>query len=167
MVVGDFFKGVIKGVGEEGSLISEMTHHYHHDGHGIFAFILHGLTATPFMLAMGGLASAWFIYMKKPDIAEWFYNRFRWLHTLLDNKYYIDDFNQKVFAGGAVGLGKVLWNAGDRFLIDDGIVNDSAGFVKKLSDWSRYLQTGYMYHYAFSMIIGVLGLIGWIIYTAG
>ena len=167
MVVGDFFKGAIKGVGEEGSLISEMAHHYHHDGHGIFAFIWHGITAPPFWLALGGLFSAWFIYLKRPSIAEWFYNRFRWLHTLLDNKYYIDDFNQKVFAGGAVGLGKVLWKAGDRFLIDDGIVNDSAAFVKKLSGWSKHLQTGYMYHYAFSMIVGVLALIGWVIFKAG
>ncbi|HEC04702.1 MAG TPA: NADH-quinone oxidoreductase subunit L, partial [Thiothrix sp.] len=91
MVVGDFFKGAIKGVGEHESLVSEISHHYH----GIFPFILHGLSATPFWLAMGGLGSAWFIYMRKPEIAEWFYNKFRWIHTLLDNKYFIDDFNQK------------------------------------------------------------------------
>ncbi len=163
MVVGDFFKGAIKGVGEHESLISEISHHYH----GILPFILHGLSAPPFWLAMGGLGSAWFIYMRKPEIAEWFYNKFRWIHTLLDNKYFIDDFNQKVFAGGAVALGKGLWKYGDRMLIDTGIVNDSAGFVKKLAGWSRYLQTGYMYHYAFSMIIGVLALMGWVIYKAG
>ncbi len=163
MVLGDFFKGVIKGVGEEESLITEMAHHYH----GIMPFILHGLTAPPFWLAMTGLVSAWFIYMKQPGIADWFYNRFHWLHTLLENKYFVDDFNQKVFAGGAVLLGKVLWKAGDRFLIDDSVVNDSAKFVGKLSGWSRYLQTGYMYHYAMSMIVGVLALIGWVIYKAG
>ena len=167
MVVGDFFKGAIKGVGEEGSLISEMAHHYHHDGHGVIAFILHGLISPPFWLAMAGLFSAGYIYLKNPGIAKMFYDRFRGLHTLLDNKYYIDDFNQKVFAGGAVGLGKLLWSAGDRFLIDGAVVNGSAKIINKLSGWSRYLQTGYMYHYAFSMILGVLALIGWVIYTAG
>ncbi len=163
MVMGDFFKGAIAGVGEEGSLITEMSNHYH----GVLAFILHGISLPPFWLAMGGLFSAWFIYLRKPVIAEWFYNRFRWLHTLLDNKYYLDAFNQKVFAGGAVALGKGLWKFGDRMLIDNGIVNDSANFVKKLAGWSKYLQTGYMYHYAFSMIIGLLALMGWVIYKAG
>ncbi len=163
MVLGDFFKGAIKGVGEEGSLINEMAQNYH----GVLAFILHGLMAPPFWLAMAGLVSAWFVYMKKQSVAQWFYDHFRWLHTLLENKYFIDDFNQKVFAGGMVLMGKTLWKAGDRFLIDDSIVNDSAKFVGKLAGWSKYLQTGYMYHYAFTMIVGVLALIGWVIFKAG
>lgn len=160
MVVGDFFKGAIAGVGEEGSLAYEMSSHYH----GVFAFLTHGLMMPPFWLAMGGLASAWFIYMRKPQIATWFYEHFRWLHKLLDNKYFVDDFNKKFFAGGAVGLGKALWKAGDRFLIDGVIVNGSAWLVNKISGTVRHVQTGYMYHYAFSMIVGVLAFISWIIY---
>ncbi|MCK5726606.1 MAG: NADH-quinone oxidoreductase subunit L [Thiotrichaceae bacterium] len=160
MVVGDFFKNVIAGVGTEGSLATEMKDHYH----GIFAFIAHGLMSLPFWLAISGVGSAWFIYMRKPEIASWFYKHFRWLHTLLDNKYYLDAFNQRVFAGGAIALGKGLWAAGDRCLIDGCMVNGSAWIVKKFSAWSRYLQTGFMYHYAFSMIIGLLGLISWVIY---
>lgn len=160
IVVGGFFKGVIKGVGEDGSMISEISDHYH----GIVAFVSHGLQAPPFWLAISGLGSAWFIYMRKPQVAEWCYSHFRWLHTLLDNKYYLDAFNQRVFAGGAVSLGKGLWKAGDRYLIDGALVNGSAWLIKTFSVLSRYLQTGFMYHYAFSMIIGLLGLISWIIY---
>ncbi|CAA6810871.1 MAG: NADH-ubiquinone oxidoreductase chain L (EC [uncultured Thiotrichaceae bacterium] len=160
MVVGDFFKGAIAGVGVEGSLVSEMKATYH----GVFGFITHGLMMPPFWLAMGGLVSAWFIYMRRPEIATWFYKRFRWLHTLLDNKYFVDDFNQKFFASGAVSLGKVLWKAGDRILIDGLLVNGSAWLVNKVSGTVRRIQTGYMYHYAFSMIVGVLAFISWIIY---
>ena len=160
MVVGDFFKGVISGVGEHGTVIHELSEEYH----GVSGFIMHGVMAPPFWLAMSGLVSAWFIYMKKPAIATWFYDKFRWLHTLLDNKYFADDFNQIVFAKGAVSLGKGLWKAGDRFLIDGVMVNGSAWVVNKFSGIIRHMQTGYMYHYAFSMIIGVLAFISWVIF---
>ena len=159
MVVGDFFNGVIT-VADSHHAIADLKEGYH----GIFGFVLHGMMQPPFWLAMAGLGSAWYIYMKNQAIAEFFYNKFRWLHTLLDKKYYADDFNQRVFAGGALALGKGLFKAGDRFVIDTVVVNGSAKLVGWFSGIIRQLQTGYLYHYAFAMIIGVLFIVSWLIF---
>lgn len=161
MVVGDFFKGVIH-VDEAHPAIETIKHHYH----GIWSFVGHGLVSPPFWLAMSGLASAWFIYMKKPSIAQFGYDKLRFVHTLLDKKYFADEFNMAVFAGGALALGKGLWALGDRFLIDGLLVNGSA----KLTSWFallvRQIQTGYLYHYAFSIILGVLAIMSWLLFGA-
>ncbi|MCK5918197.1 MAG: NADH-quinone oxidoreductase subunit L [Cocleimonas sp.] len=159
MVVGDFFSGVIH-VGDSHQAIATLKEGYH----GIFGFVLHGIMQPPFWLAMAGLGSAWYIYLKNQSIAEFFYNKFHWLYTLLDKKYYADDFNQKVFAGGALALGKGLFKAGDRFVIDTVVVNGSAKLVGWFSGVIRKLQTGYLYHYAFAMIIGVLFIVSWLVF---
>jgi NADH-quinone oxidoreductase subunit L len=159
IVMGDFFAGAVHVEPVHGA-IAEMQASYH----GVFGFILHGMMSAPFWLAMGGLGSAWYIYTKNQTIAVWAYNRFRWMHTILDNKYGIDSFNQTVFAGGAIGLGKILWRLGDRFLIDGLIVNGSAKAIGFCSGILRRIQTGYMYHYAFSMILGVLVILSWFIF---
>jgi NADH-quinone oxidoreductase subunit L len=159
MVVGDFFKGVIT-VGDSHPAIAELTEGYH----GILSFVLHGVMAPPFWLAMAGLGSAWYIYMKNDAIARMAYDKFRWLHTLLDKKYFADDFNQKVFAGGALALGTGLFKVGDRLLIDNLIVNGSAKVIGWFSGVVRLIQTGYLYHYAFAMIIGVLFIMSWLIF---
>jgi len=161
MVVGDFFKGAIH-VDNVHPAIENITHHYH----GVFSFVGHGLMAPPFWLAMSGLASAWFIYMKQPSIAQWGYDKLRFIHTLLDKKYFADEFNMAVFAGGAVALGKVLWAAGDRFLIDGLFVNGSAKVTGWFASIVRHVQTGYLYHYAFSIILGVLAIMSWLLFGA-
>ena len=98
--------------------------------------------------------------MVNPRVPAWLYKTFRPLHTLLDNKYYLDKFNEAVFAGGARLLGNGLWNVGDKMLIDGlVVVNGSARVVAWLAALSRLMQTGYIYHYAFVMIIGVLGFL--------
>lgn len=173
MVVGDFFKGVIHVndqahgfVKEDNPLVSahlsiqEISAGYH----GVMGFILHGLMAPPFWLAMSGLAAAWYVYMKNDSIADWAYERFRWLHSLLDNKYYVDDFNQKVFAKGSLNLGNSLWSLGERLVIDGLIVNGSAKVVGWFAGVARHLQTGYLYHYAFSMVVGILLMITWFLF---
>ena len=159
MVVGDFFKGVIS-VGASHHAMTELEESYH----GIFTFVEHGVMALPFWLAMAGLGSAWYIYMKNQSIAKIAYDKFRWLHTLLDKKYFADEFNQKIFAGGALLLGKGLFKAGDRFVIDNMIVNGSAKLVGWFSSIIRHIQTGYLYHYAFAMIMGVLFIMSWLIF---
>ncbi|MGV6808614.1 MAG: NADH-quinone oxidoreductase subunit L [bacterium] len=159
MVMGDFFKGVIF-VDESHDVISEIASHYN----GIIGFIIHGMMMPPFWLAMAGVASAWFIYMKKPELASWFYERLGFFHRLLDNKYYADDFNQTVFAKGSISLGKQLWRWGDRYVIDGLIVNGSAKVINLCSGIIRQMQTGYLYHYAFAMIMGVLVIISWFIW---
>lgn len=154
MLFGDFFKGVIV-VGENHGAMAELAEQFH----GPVAMALHGMTSAPFFLALAGVAAAYYCYMVNPRVPAWFYDKFRALHTLLDNKYYMDRINEVVFAGGARLLGGGLWNVGDRGLIDGLVVNGSAKVVGWFSSLIRVLQTGYIYHYAFVMIIGVLGFL--------
>ena len=130
------------------------------DFHGWFGMVLHGVTTLPFWLAFSGVAVAWFFYMKRPDIPEWFQQKLSFLHTLLENKYYADKFNEVVFAGGSLAIGKVFSKFGDEKLIDGLIVNGSARTVGYISSVIRHIQTGYLYHYAFAMIIGLIVLMG-------
>jgi NADH-quinone oxidoreductase subunit L len=152
MLFGDFFKGVIF-VGENHHAMHELTEEFH----GAMAMAMHAFTSLPFILAAAGVASAYYCYMVNQRVPEWFYAKFKALHTLLDNKYYMDKFNDVVFSGGARLLGNGLWNAGDKGVIDGLIVNGSAKLVGWFSSVVRTAQTGYIYHYAFVMILGVLG----------
>ena len=110
--------------------------------------------------------TAWYLYLRNPGLAETVRLRFRWLHTLLMNKYYFDDFNDKVLARGSRGLGNLFWQLGDVLVIDGGLVNGSARLVGWAAQVSRQLQSGYLYHYAFAMIIGLAVLVGWLLLGA-
>jgi NADH-quinone oxidoreductase subunit L len=151
MLHGDFFKDVIF-VGENHPAMELLREEFH----GAAAMAIHGLTSAPFWLALAGVVSAYYCYMVNPRVPAWFYRNLRALHTLLDNKYYMDKINEVVFARGAVLLGQGLWKVGDRALID-GLINGSAKLVGWFAQMTRTLQTGYIYHYAFVMILGVLG----------
>ncbi|MRW88959.1 NADH-quinone oxidoreductase subunit L [Duganella sp. FT80W] len=154
MLFGDFFKGVIF-VGENHHAMEELAHEFH----GPVAMAIHSLTSVPLWLAIAGVASSYYCYMINPRVPAWFYDKFKFLHTLLDNKYYMDKFNQAVFAGGARLLGNGLWTVGDKTLIDGLLVNGSAKAVGWFSALTRLAQTGYIYHYAFVMILGILGFL--------
>jgi NADH-quinone oxidoreductase subunit L len=153
MLFGDFFKGVITVNVERHPAMEELAHEFH----SAAAMGVHAFTSLPFILALAGVVAAYYCYMINPRVPAWFYAKLRPIHTLLDNKYYMDKFNEVVFAGGARGLGKGLWQVGDRALIDGLIVNGSAKLVGWFSTIVRTFQTGYIYHYAFVMILGVLG----------
>jgi NADH-quinone oxidoreductase subunit L len=112
---------------------------------------------------MAGLGTAWYIYMKRPQIAADLKIRFDWLHFILDRKYGFDEFNQAVFAAGSRGLGKLLWTVGDRALIDGVAVNGSARTVGWFASVVRVVQTGYLNHYAIVIIVGLLGLLSWFV----
>jgi len=127
---------------------------------GWFAMVLHSFSTAPFWLALSGVVVAWFLYMKRPDIPEWFQQKLSFVHKVLDNKYYADKFNEVVFAGGSISIGKLLWKVGDMKLIDGLVVNGSAKSVGYISSVIRHIQTGYLYHYAFAMIIGLIVLMG-------
>ncbi len=157
VVVGDYFQGVIT-VDHQHEAIHHLSEHYH----GALAFITHGLTAAPFWLAMSGLGLAWFIYMRKPEIAEATRQRFSWLYRLLENKYGFDDFNDRVFARGTLAIGKSFSNTGDRLIID-GTINGAAIAIGWVALIVRRIQTGYLYHYSFAMILGLIGLLGWFV----
>jgi NADH-quinone oxidoreductase subunit L len=132
--------------------------HMKEEFHSAAATAAHGFLQLPFILAMSGVVLAWFLYLKRPDIPAVLMRTFKPLYTLLDNKYYFDKFNDVVFAGGARLLGRGLWRGGDQAVID-GVVNGSARIVGWVASVVRLFQTGHIYQYAFSMIIGVFILL--------
>jgi len=129
--------------------------------HGAWSFMLHGMTGLPFFLAMAGLFTAGFIYLKKPSIAHDIKTRFDLIYLALDKKYWFDEIYQMLFAGGSRAIGKLFWSLGDRFIIDGVIINGSARAVGRMADWVRTVQTGYLFHYAIAMILGLLVLLTW------
>lgn len=153
LLFGHFFDGVITVNAERHPAMEELAHEFHNAA----AMGVHAFLTAPFWLALAGVAAAFYCYLIDQRIPAMFYKALRPIHTLLDNKYYMDKFNEVVFAGGARGLGKGLWQIGDRTLIDGLVVNGSAKLVGWFSTVVRTFQTGYIYHYAFVMILGVLG----------
>ena len=131
--------------------------------HGPAKFVAHGFSGVPLYLAATGVFSAWFIYMKKPSIADATRRRFNFIYNLLDQKYYFDRFNQIVFAGTSRAIGHLLWRLGDALVIDGLIVNGSAKLVGWFSSVIRHMQTGYLNHYAFAMISGLILMLGWVV----
>ena len=154
MLFGDFFQGAIS-IDAAHAAMSELAMEFH----GPFSMVLHSVTTLPFWLAVAGVVTAWFFYLKRPDIPAMIQQKSRFIYTLLDNKYYFDRFNDWFFAGGARGASRLLWKFGDVKLIDGLMVNGSAKLVGMFSGVARRLQSGYIYHYAFSMIIGVFVLL--------
>ncbi|SAL44682.1 NADH-quinone oxidoreductase subunit L [Caballeronia telluris] len=159
MLFGDFFQhGVVFDkviyIAENHPALHEMAEEFH----GWAAMGVHSVSGLPVWLALAGVVVAWFLYLKRTDLPGKIRARFPGIYTLLDNKYYFDKINEVVFAKGAVVIGRGLWKEGDVAVID-GIVNGSARFVGWFAGVIRFLQSGYIYHYAFAMIIGMLGLL--------
>jgi NADH-quinone oxidoreductase subunit L len=141
------------------NVLGEMSHHFN----GPVSFILTGLLSVPFWFAMAGVAVAYYCYMVNPAAAETIKARFSGIYNILDRKYGFDDFNEKVFAGGGRATGRILWQGGDVAMIDGVMVNGTAKGVGILSGIIRVVQTGFLYHYAFAMIIGLLILLSWFV----
>lgn len=133
------------------------------DYHGAWGFLLHGLQMPPFWLALAGVVTAWFLYIKRPDLPGKIQRHAMWLWRFMDNKYGFDSFNEKVFAGGSRGLGGLLWKFGDTKVIDGLVVNGSARLVGLVARIGRQVQSGYLYHYAFAMMVGVWLLLTWFV----
>ncbi|MFK8017421.1 MAG: NADH-quinone oxidoreductase subunit L [Gammaproteobacteria bacterium] len=133
--------------------------------HSIMGFTLHAPMTAAFWLAIGGVATAAFVYLKRPDIAQTLATRFAPVYRLFDHKYYFDAFNERVLSRGAVGLGRSLWRVGDETIIDGAAVNGTAKGVGLLARAARRAQTGMLYHYAFAMVIGLSALLGWLIFA--
>jgi NADH-quinone oxidoreductase subunit L len=160
VLFGDYFKEAIH-VLPQHDVLAKLGENYH----GVLGFIQHGVLAPPFFLAMGGLITAWYVYMKNPALADTARKRAGLLYQVLVNKYYADDFNQAVFAGGARGIGRALFHFGDTLLIDGLIINGSARMVAWFSAVVRQVQTGYLYTYAFAMILGLLAMLSWLLFV--
>lgn len=127
--------------------------------HGATNMAKHALTTLPFWLMITGFALSTLIYLFRPSIADNIRKRMPFVYRLLDHKYYFDEFYQKVFARGSVRLGRNLWHKADAGFIDDGLVNGSARLVEKVAARIRRWQTGFLYDYAFVMIIGLIGIL--------
>ena len=125
---------------------------------------LHALTTLPFWLAAGGVATAYYMYLVNPALPAAIKARAMPLYSLLENKYYLDWFNENVLARGARGLGVSLWKVGDQTLIDGTLVNGSWKVVAAFSGLVRWFQTGYLYHYALAMILGIFVLMTYFVW---
>jgi NADH-quinone oxidoreductase subunit L len=129
------------------------------DFHGVVAMTVHGLTTTVFWFAAAGIATAWYLYLKRPDLPEVIKQKAGFIYTILERKYGFDELYQWLFGDGAVRFGTGLWKGGDVAVIDGVFVNGSARLVAWFAAVVRYLQSGFIYHYAFAMIIGILVLL--------
>ncbi|MDF0605532.1 NADH-quinone oxidoreductase subunit L [Neisseriaceae bacterium TC5R-5] len=154
LLYGDFFKGVISVNHQLHPAMEEIAK----DFHGATAMSIHALSSLPFWLAVAGVGTAWFFYMKAPSIPAAIQRTFSPINKLLENKYYLDEIYFAVFAKGSRALGTLFWKVGDILLIDGLLVNGTAKLVGWSAGWIRRLQTGFIYSYAMAMIIGVLGL---------
>ncbi len=150
LVFGDYFANAIKVLPTHDS-VHEIAQHYE----GIAPFIAHGLQSAPFILAVAGFGLAWLLYIRAPFLPEQIRTQFKAIYNLLVNKYFVDEFNQRVFANGARAIGRVFWKVGDVKLIDGMAVNGTARVIGWVSSIIRHIQSGYVYHYAFAMIVGL------------
>jgi NADH-quinone oxidoreductase subunit L len=159
VLFGDFFAGSIH-VAESHNVLEHMAEEFHGSG----AFVLTALTSLPLLLAALGVFTAWLFFLKKPSLADATERSFKWLYSILVDKYGFDWFNEHVIMPAARMLGGGLWRFGDQMIIDDGLVNGSARTVGWLGSIMRYAQSGYLYHYAFAMILGLAALLMWLIW---
>jgi NADH-quinone oxidoreductase subunit L len=157
MLYGDFFKDSIIVDAVRHPAMKELAAEFH----GAAAMAVHGVTALPFWLALGGVVLAWVLYLKATSVPAKVARMFSPIVRLLENKYYFDAFNEKVLAAGARLLGTGLWKGGDQGLIDGLIINGSARAVGALAGVARLIQTGHLYWYALVMALGVFGLLTW------
>ncbi|HNO75076.1 MAG TPA: NADH-quinone oxidoreductase subunit L [Nitrosomonas mobilis] len=156
-----------------GFLTDPIQVHDHHDAvalmgeayTGVFGMMSHALTTLPFWFSIAGIFSAWFLYRVRTDLPEKIRQISGPVYTLLDRKYFIDELYSWMFARGSRGLSMILWKYGDIKIIDGFFVNGTARMIAWIANIVRHFQTGYIYHYAFSMIMGVLLLMSlWLFY---
>jgi NADH-quinone oxidoreductase subunit L len=154
MLYGEFFKDSILVNLEKHPALEEMAKEFH----GPVQMALHGLTSPVFWLALAGVVLAWYMYLRNPALPAAIQKRVQPIYTLLDNKYYMDWINENILARAARALGTGLWKGGDEGVIEGVFVNGSARLVGKFAGVIRWVQSGYIYHYAFAMLLGIVVL---------
>ena len=162
MLFGDWFGNAIR-VHEANDVLHELAGEFH----GALPMVLHGFMQWPFWIAFAGFAVATYIWLLNPGIADKARRALRLPYTILVNKYWVDEAYQAVFARGGLALGRGLWKGGDVGVIDGVLVNGSAAVVSRVSATVRSLQSGYLYHYAFAMILGLIALLGGVWWWVG
>jgi NADH-quinone oxidoreductase subunit L len=160
MLYGDFFKDAIFVNGDKHHVMKELAEAFH----GPLAMAMHAFSTLPFWLALAGVVLSYYMYMINPAVPAAIKRAVQPIYTLLENKYYMDWINENILARAARGLGFGLWRGGDQALIDGAVVNGSWKLVAWISSMARHLQSGYLYHYALVMILGVFVLMTWFVW---
>jgi NADH-quinone oxidoreductase subunit L len=159
MLHGDFFNGAIVVDAARHPAMKELGEQFH----GAWAMTLHSLTTLPLWLAVAGVVTAWYFYLKNPAIPAAIKASLGPVNRILENKYYMDWINENILAAAARMLGRGLWKGGDVALIDGVAINGSARLVGWIASVVRLFQSGYIYHYAFVMLLGVFVLMTWFV----
>ncbi|MEO7430506.1 MAG: NADH-quinone oxidoreductase subunit L [Dokdonella sp.] len=162
MLFGGWFGGAIH-VDEAHDVLKELGGEFH----GPLAMVIHGFTQAPFWIAFAGFAVATWIWLLDPGLADRAKSTLRPVFTVLAHKYWIDEIYQAVFARGGLALGRALWKGGDVGIIDGLAVDGSSALVVRTAATVRWLQSGYLYHYAFAMILGLIALLGGVWWVVG
>jgi NADH-quinone oxidoreductase subunit L len=152
MLFGDFFKDAIFVDAARHPVMTELAEAFH----GPLAMAGHAFSTLPFWLALAGVVTAWYMYMINPALPAAIKRTFQPVYTLLENKYYMDWINENILARAARALGTGLWKGGDQAVIDGAVVNGSWKVVGWVAGVVRWFQSGYLYHYALAMIVGIL-----------
>ena len=160
MLYGEFFKDAIFVDGDKHHAMKEMAEAFH----GPVAMAIHGLTSLPFWLALAGVVASFYMYMINPALPAAIKRACGPIYRLLENKYYLDWINENIIARGARALGTGLWKGGDQALIDGALVNGSWKLVGRIAGAVRWLQSGYIYHYAFAMLLGIFVLMTYFVW---
>ncbi len=159
MLFGDFFDGVIYVDGDLHPAMATIASTFH----GWVAYATHAVQTVPFWLVVAGFVVALYLYVISPGTSTKIYNAFSGVNRVLENKYYVDWIYENVFAAGARVIGKGFWKGGDKGVIDGFIIGGSTKLVAFCAVIARKLQTGYVYHYAASMLVGVIVLISFFV----
>jgi NADH-quinone oxidoreductase subunit L len=161
VLFGGYFGDAIR-ILEQHDVVGELKQEWH----GPFTFALHSFLGLAPWLAALGVFVAWYFILYRPQAGDAVREQFTGINRVLNNKYYFDWFNENVVAPLARGIGTVLWRGGDEGVIDGGMVNGTTGLIERLAGAGRLLQSGFLYSYAFWMIIGLAALLGWFLLRA-
>jgi NADH-quinone oxidoreductase subunit L len=161
LLFGNFFEGAIYV-----APANNVLEHIGEEFHGPVAMVWSAFAGWPLWFAAAGALTAYIFYLWRPELADKAQQRLKWLYIILVDKFGFDWFNEHVIMVATRWLGSGLWRFGDQLVIDDGLVNGSARTVGWLGSVMRYAQSGYLYHYAFAMILGLASLLLWLIWRA-
>jgi NADH-quinone oxidoreductase subunit L len=163
IIMGEQYKILATNMPAELHILHNTDQVLREDYHGIGSFILHGLMGAPFWLMLAGIGSAWYLYLKNDNALDWLNSKLKAPRKVLENQYYFDAFNQGFFAKGALYLGNSFAALIERLIIEVTIIGSITRSISWLAGRARLIQTGYLYHAAFAMVLGILAMATWFI----
>ena len=161
LLFGEYFDGAIQ-VLPQHDVLAQLSESFH----GSWDFLLHSFTASlAFYMALLGFSVAWLLYIKFPEIPNKIRTKMRAIVVVLEEKYFFDTLWMRVFPSLGKSIGRILWKQGDEKMIDGALVNGTAYGIRSIASVIRNIQTGYLYHYAFAMIVGLVIILSWLLWT--